>query len=311
MTGSLVGSSMAVERRVRRRRLAVAVQVGLLAPLAPDVTLLHGGGGGPGWEPWRVANPGLEGTLGGLGGQARGDRHGRAVVHVLGRPRPPGERPGSPGAGSRGDPVRRTSRRALRACAPVPELRRGHPFLDRAPGRPREATSTQWARQWVLEPPTHDDYLELLGADRLDLFESRSDPESWRTDAESHPVDDDSPPTDSERAAVHATRESSSGSSRATGADAVLAGAGIANLAAWVAVARCTRDGIACRPHRRARDARVHTDAGRPVHLQPAGVPFTRLCLSEAQTVLGMVVGGPGTTVVGCLGAAQVDREGT
>ena len=32
--------------------------------------------------------------------------------------------------------------------------------------------------------------------------------------------------------------------------------------------------------------------------------------LTDAQTVLGMVVGGPGTTVVGCLGAAQVDREG-
>jgi acyl CoA:acetate/3-ketoacid CoA transferase beta subunit len=32
--------------------------------------------------------------------------------------------------------------------------------------------------------------------------------------------------------------------------------------------------------------------------------------LSEAQTVLGMVVGGSGTTVIGCLGAAQVDSEG-
>ena len=32
--------------------------------------------------------------------------------------------------------------------------------------------------------------------------------------------------------------------------------------------------------------------------------------LADAQTVLGMVVGGPGTGVVGCLGAAQVDSEG-
>jgi acyl CoA:acetate/3-ketoacid CoA transferase beta subunit len=32
--------------------------------------------------------------------------------------------------------------------------------------------------------------------------------------------------------------------------------------------------------------------------------------LSDASTVLGMVVGGPGTRTVACLGAAQVDRQG-
>ena len=32
--------------------------------------------------------------------------------------------------------------------------------------------------------------------------------------------------------------------------------------------------------------------------------------LSDASTVLGMVVGGPGTRTVGCLGAAEVDRDG-
>ncbi len=36
------------------------------------------------------------------------------------------------------------------------------------------------------------------------------------------------------------------------------------------------------------------------------GTPF----LSDASTVLGMVVGGPGTRTVGCLGGAEVDREG-
>jgi acyl CoA:acetate/3-ketoacid CoA transferase beta subunit len=33
--------------------------------------------------------------------------------------------------------------------------------------------------------------------------------------------------------------------------------------------------------------------------------------LSDASTVLGMVIGGPGTRTVGCLGAAQVDRDGS
>ena len=30
--------------------------------------------------------------------------------------------------------------------------------------------------------------------------------------------------------------------------------------------------------------------------------------LSDSSTVLGMVVGGPGTTTIGCLGAAEVDQ---
>src|SRR6202044_939497 len=33
--------------------------------------------------------------------------------------------------------------------------------------------------------------------------------------------------------------------------------------------------------------------------------------LSDASAVLGMVIGGPGTTTVGCLGAAEVDRNGS
>ena len=33
--------------------------------------------------------------------------------------------------------------------------------------------------------------------------------------------------------------------------------------------------------------------------------------LSDASAVLGMVIGGPGTTTVGCLGAAEVDRDGS
>ena len=32
--------------------------------------------------------------------------------------------------------------------------------------------------------------------------------------------------------------------------------------------------------------------------------------LADASTVLGMVVGGPGTRTIACLGAAQVDRDG-
>ena len=98
-------------------------------------------------------------------------------------------------------------------------------------------------------------------------------------------------------------------SSPSTARHAVLAGAGVANLAAWVAVGR-------------------ERAAGRPVCLTaelglwdytptPADpyifnhrvFPGTAM-LSDASTVLGMVVGGPGTRTIGCLGAAEIDRLG-
>ena len=57
------------------------------------------------------------------------------------------------------------------------------------------------------------------------------------------------------------------------GADAVLAGAGVANLAAWVAVARARAAGPAGLPDRRAGPVGLHPDPGRSLHLQPPGLP--------------------------------------
>jgi acyl CoA:acetate/3-ketoacid CoA transferase beta subunit len=89
----------------------------------------------------------------------------------------------------------------------------------------------------------------------------------------------------------------------------VLAGAGVANLAAWVAVARARAAG-----RRVELTAELGLFGYRPTPADPyifnhRVFPATPL-LSDASTVLGMVVGGPGTKVVGCLGAAEVDRHG-
>ncbi len=103
-----------------------------------------------------------------------------------------------------------------------------------------------WARHWVLEPATHDEYLERLGRDRLDWLSARTDPESWRRDAEAHPVDSETAPSPWEHAAAYGTRELETVAATFD-ADAVLAGAGVANLAAWVAVARARAGGSAIR----------------------------------------------------------------
>ncbi len=138
------------------------------------------------------------------------------------------------------------------------------------------------------------------------------DPASWRDDSAAHPVPTDEPVSRWEMAAVLAVREVATTVERVD-ADAVLAGAGVANLAAWVAVA-----GIRARTPPGGKAVTLTAELGlwgyEPTPADPyifnhrvfPATPF----LSDASIVLGMVVGGPGTTVVGCLGAAEVDRDG-
>ncbi|MGH9090689.1 MAG: hypothetical protein ACRDZR_04790, partial [Acidimicrobiales bacterium] len=165
-----------------------------------------------------------------------------------------------------------------------------------------------FARTYALDPVDHEAYLAAVGAERLAWLAGRSDPASWKEDADAHPLPVDEPASRWEVAAGLAAREVERTVER-EGADAVLAGAGVANLAAWVAVGRARAAG---------REVRLTAELGLwGYHPTPAdpyifnhrvfpGTPF----LSDASTVLGMVVGGPGTTVVGCLGAAEVDRHG-
>jgi acyl CoA:acetate/3-ketoacid CoA transferase beta subunit len=92
-------------------------------------------------------------------------------------------------------------------------------------------------------------------------------------------------------------------------ADAVLAGAGVANLAAWVAVGRARAAGDpVCLTAELGLWDYTPTPAD-PYIFNHRVFPGTTF-LSDASTVLGMLVGGPGTVTVGCLGGAEVDREG-
>ena len=281
-------------------------KIGLVAPLAPDVTLLHGAVADEEGNVV-VSAPGLEGHWAGWAAR-------RGVIATVERVVPSLQSLGH-----------RVSVPAHRVLAVVEAPFGAHPGGVYAPGLPcraygedipywtevRDATRGDfdaWARKWVLGSPAHSDYLDLLGAQRLALLEARADPESWRQDAERHPLDTVAPPTAAERAAVHATREVQRAVA-ATGADAVLAGAGLANLAAWVAVARCRAEGMAVGLTAELGMLGYTPTSADPYIFNQRVFPHTS-SLSDAQTVLGMVVGGPGTTVVGCLGAAQVDREG-
>jgi acyl CoA:acetate/3-ketoacid CoA transferase alpha subunit/acyl CoA:acetate/3-ketoacid CoA transferase beta subunit len=305
VTGSLVGSSME-----SNPGFAVVDSpfgpVGLVAPLAPDVTLLHGAVADQDGNV-AISEPGLEGSWAAWAAK-------RGVIATVEKVVPSLE-----GLGHR---VRIPAHRVL---AVVEAPFGAHPGGLYAPGLPcrsygedisfwvdaKKATRGDfdaWAEQWVLGPKTHEAYLGLLGEDRLRVLEARTDPDSWQLDAQLHPVDEISPPSAWETAAVHATRELGDVID-ATGANAVLAGAGVANLAAWVAVERSRAEGRSVDLTAELGMLGYTPTPADPYIFNQRVFPRTSL-LADAQTILGMVVGGPGTTVVGCLGAAQVDSEG-
>ena len=307
VTGSLVGSSMADNE-------AFAVvdspfgPLGLLEPLVPDVALVHAAAADPAgnlvfseplldgvWGAW-AARRGVVATvervvddLEGLGHRVR--LPGHRVLAVVEAPY--GAHPG--GCYAPGLPVRSYGEDIAHWSAVADAA--AHDELD------------DYAERWVLGPATHEDYLNLVGSDRLVWLEGRSDPMSWKADADANPLVEDPTITPWEQSASLGAREVERVVA-AVDADAVLAGAGAANLAAWVAVARARAAG---------RKVMLTAELGlwgyQPTPADPyifnqrvfPSTPY----LSDASAILGMVIGGPGTTTVGCLGAAEVDRDGS
>jgi acyl CoA:acetate/3-ketoacid CoA transferase alpha subunit/acyl CoA:acetate/3-ketoacid CoA transferase beta subunit len=305
VTGSMAGSSMAENDAFALVGTPYG-PVGLLAPLVPDIALLHAAVADRSGN-LALSEPLLEGVWGAWAARRGVIATAERVVDDL---EGLGDRVKVPG----------------HLVAAVVEAPFGaHPGGCYAPGLPVTSYGEDvafwvdaadaarndfaaFARRFCLDPPDHGAYLAELGADRLRWLESRSDPSSWRQDAEAMPVPTEAPVSEWEIAAALGAREVERLVTTLS-ADAVLAGAGVANLAAWVAVGRARQRGEpVCLTAELGLWGYKPTPAD-PYIFNHRSFPATDM-LSDASTVLGMVVGGPGTRTVACLGAAQVDRHG-
>ncbi len=305
-TASLAGSSMADNPGYARVATPFG-EVGVLEAYAPDITLLHAAVAD------RQGNlafnaPGLEGVWGAMAAKrgvvATVDR----VVDDL-RPwshlvRVPGHRvlalAETPMGAHPGGLFARDT--------PVEPYGEDLEFWAEARAASHGDAFDEWIDRWVLGPADQEEYLDRLGAERIARLRKRAAPDSWRDDEAAHPPDLEAPVVAWEAAAVHGARYLA-GRITDLGADAVLAGAGVANLAAWLAVELARGEGS---------DVVLTAELGLWGYQPTPADPFvfnhrsfpTALMLGDADQVLGTLVSGPGTTLIGCLGAAQIDRHG-
>jgi acyl CoA:acetate/3-ketoacid CoA transferase alpha subunit/acyl CoA:acetate/3-ketoacid CoA transferase beta subunit len=306
VTRSIAGSSME-ENDAYSRVITPFGEVGLLAPLAPDVALLHAPiadrHGNVAIHP-----PLLEGVWGALAA-----RRGAIVTveQVVDDLRPSSHLVHLPG------------HRVLAVCEapmgahpgglfardlPVAGYGEDYDFWIEARAASRTDGFEEWIRRWVLEVESQDEYIARLGDDRVAMLRAKAEPDSWRADEAEFPPDLEAPPNRWEIAAAYGARHLAERVA-ALDADAVLAGAGVANLSAWLGVAQARAAGS---------DVQLAAEIGLwgyeptpadPFVLNHRNFPRSTM-LGDAGLVLGTMVGGPGTTTVACLGGAQVDRFG-
>ena len=305
-TRSIAGSSMADNEGFAEVDSPFGT-IGLLAPLRSDVAILHA----PVADRHgniAVAAPRLEGVWGALGAR-RGvivtvDRivddlrevstHVRIPAHqVLAVCEVPmGAHPGG----------------LFARDLPVDGYGEDYDFWIEARAATRRDDYDEWIRHWVLEPADQAEYLDRLGPERIAALRAKADPTEHARRAASVGADLDAPVNAWERAATFAARHLAERVA-AIDAHAVLAGAGVANLAAWLGVHQA-RD--------RGHDVRLTAEIGMWDYQPMVGDPFvlnhgsfpTATMLGDADMVLGALVGGVGTRTIGCLGGAQIDRFG-
>jgi acyl CoA:acetate/3-ketoacid CoA transferase beta subunit/acyl CoA:acetate/3-ketoacid CoA transferase alpha subunit len=307
-TGSLQGSSMESNDGFAVVESPFGGQVGLLAPYAPDIALVHAPladrTGNVAFSP-----PLLEGVWGALAA-----RRGAVVTveRIVDDIRPWAHL------------VRIPAHRVL-SLSEVPfGAHPGGLYVPHLPVEPygedlefweevRDASRgdhfDDWIRHWILEPPDQRVYLDRLGERRLAGLRRRAEPDSWRDDESAHPPDLDAPVGAWERATVFASRFVAQ-RVLAGGFDAVLAGAGVANLAAWLAVDAARAEGS---PVVLAAELGLwgyEPTPADPFVFNHRSFPSATM-VADSETVLSTLTAGPGTRLLGCLGAAQIDRAGS
>ncbi len=172
------------------------------------------------------------------------------------------------------------------------------------------AAMDAWIKEWVLDADTHERYLDKLGKDRIALLRRRADADTWREELDEAlaNVELDAPPNAVETAIVAASRALKD-RIIAIDATAMLAGAGMANLAAWLAAYDLAEQGTIVDLVAEMGLVGYWPRPGEPMLFNQRNFPSCTM-LADIDTTLSILIGGGNARSVGSLGAAQVDKHG-
>ncbi len=172
-------------------------------------------------------------------------------------------------------------------------------------------TFNDWIKEWILECEDQTDYLTKLGNQRLHTLKGRSSKTAWQHDLSSKMADLKKrpvSPSSLERAVLAGSDLIRKRVAR-NGNKLVLAGAGLASLASWVAVYGLKEQGTQAELVSELGFLGIMPRPGEPFLFNLSNIPTCKQ-LDGILTMLGMMVPHPEAKCIGALSAAQVDRFG-
>ena len=171
------------------------------------------------------------------------------------------------------------------------------------------AAFDRWVDEWVIGVGDHYGYLKKLGLTRLARLRGEASPTFWELPGEDMTGSDADPvATDTEWMVVAAARVIAE-RVRERRHQALLAGVGYSNLAAWLAERLLRETGHSVKLMAEIGMFGYDPRPGEPFIFALRNLPTCSL-LTDVVAVLGTFVGGPATQCIGAIGAGQIDREG-
>ena len=167
-----------------------------------------------------------------------------------------------------------------------------------------------WIRDWLVDPGSHEAYVEKLGSHRIASLRDQARPDAWvdELDGRLEEIRSRGGADPAERLVLEATREIET-LVVDEGFRTFLAGVGTSNLAAWMAARRLRERGI---------DVSLMAEMGFFAYDPRPADPFifnqrnlpTGVHLTDVERIMGLYLGSEVTRCIGVIGAAEIDRAG-
>lgn len=167
-----------------------------------------------------------------------------------------------------------------------------------------------WIHDWILEPDDRAAYVKLVGEERLETLVKQADPHTVPEHVQRalSALDLESPANPIERAIVAGSRVLAERAEEGN-LTHMLAGAGMANLAAWMAAADVNERGRAVDLVAEMGLVGYSPQHGEPFIFNQRNFPSCSM-LADIETVMGVVMGGARAQSIASIGGAQVDKHG-